>query len=179
MTTLLSQRDPRWADLRLGLGRQTIGEAGCLLTCLSMLLHDLTDNPLTPDALNRWLIRHNRFVNNNEIALATDPVRELGLIVERVILCEDRPAPTGLIVDSLQRDAGVIVKVAFSPSNPRSGGHYVRVLQPEGDDFRIADPWQLPGFVETLLLPRYALPHWDAARAILRVAILKNGRNTD
>lgn len=34
---LLSQRDPRWAALKIGASNLTIGRYGCTLTCMSML----------------------------------------------------------------------------------------------------------------------------------------------
>lgn len=34
---LLSQRDPRWANIKLGYGVPTIGQSGCIITCLTSL----------------------------------------------------------------------------------------------------------------------------------------------
>lgn len=44
--TILSQRDPRWADITLGTGKGTIGYYGCTITCLAMIMG------LTPDVVN-------------------------------------------------------------------------------------------------------------------------------
>lgn len=53
LITRLSQRDPRWANIRLGWGDRnttTIGSHGCTVTCIAMLAG------LTPDEVNRRLI---------------------------------------------------------------------------------------------------------------------------
>lgn len=169
MTTLYSQRDPRWADLPLGFGKQTIGQVGCLLTCLAMLAQDFTDAEMTPDSLNRVLCRRRAFVNGNEIALQSNPLRFLGLELLDFAYCEQSPAPVSRIHSALASNLGVIVKVAFRPES--SYPHYVRVVEQAGDDFLIADPWLLPNSGLVHMLPRYALPDWDAARTILRVAV--------
>jgi hypothetical protein len=47
---ILSQRDPRWANKPLGTNGLTIGDYGCLITCLAML----TNN--TPDYVNNHAV---------------------------------------------------------------------------------------------------------------------------
>jgi len=55
----LSQRDPRWANRDLGetLGGKTIGEAGCLLTCLAIILRKVYGTDVIPPTLNNALAR--------------------------------------------------------------------------------------------------------------------------
>ena len=169
---MYSQRDPRWYDLKLGRSNLTIGNAGCLLTCCSMLLIDIAHKDMTPDVLNRWLNRNNKFVRNNEIDLSSDPFVSLGMkLVEPVIFCEDKAAPTDKIMMAIEDKHGVIVKVDFDP-----GGiinmHYIRILGIMEDDCMIADPWIYPANWPTHLMPRYALPEWKSpAMAIMRIAI--------
>lgn len=45
----LSQRDPRWKNIKLGTSNVTIGGYGCLITCLAMLAGT------TPDIVNQKL----------------------------------------------------------------------------------------------------------------------------
>jgi hypothetical protein len=53
----LSQNDPRWKDENLGEepGGETIGQAGCLLTTLTMMLRQCGEMDATPPAVNKIL----------------------------------------------------------------------------------------------------------------------------
>ncbi len=53
----LSQNDPRWRDIDLGEepGGETIGQAGCLLTTLTMMLRQCGETDATPPAVNKIL----------------------------------------------------------------------------------------------------------------------------
>jgi hypothetical protein len=53
----LSQNDPRWKDENLGEepGGETIGQAGCLLTTLTMMLRQCGETDATPPAVNQLL----------------------------------------------------------------------------------------------------------------------------
>lgn len=51
MTEPLSQRDPRWASTYLGTSKTTIGDFGCTLTSLTMLLNHYGGS-YTPDQVN-------------------------------------------------------------------------------------------------------------------------------
>ena len=55
----LSQRDPRWKDIKLGTGSTSIGGEGCLITCLAMLAST------TPDVVNEELKRVGGYQNGN------------------------------------------------------------------------------------------------------------------
>lgn len=55
----LSQYDERWKNIKLGTSNLTIGEAGCLITCCSMLAST------TPDLLNKKLIEIGGYADQN------------------------------------------------------------------------------------------------------------------
>lgn len=58
----LSQRDPRWKDIKLGTSKTTtIGSHGCTITCVAMLAG------LTPDEVNSRLLKVNGYANTNLI----------------------------------------------------------------------------------------------------------------
>ena len=57
--TNLSQYDPRWKDIKLGFSNLTIGQAGCLITCCSMLADT------TPDKLNDRLKSVSGYADQN------------------------------------------------------------------------------------------------------------------
>ena len=57
--TNLSQYDPRWKDIKLGFSNLTIGQAGCLITCCSMLADTI------PDKLNDRLKSVSGYADQN------------------------------------------------------------------------------------------------------------------
>ncbi|HOZ01266.1 MAG TPA: hypothetical protein PLG20_05585 [Candidatus Syntrophosphaera sp.] len=60
-----SQGDQRWDGKRLGLSGDSIGNSGCVLSCLSMLLNAEASNPrITPDILNDWLRKNGGFAGS-------------------------------------------------------------------------------------------------------------------
>lgn len=56
---ILSQRDPRWANIKLGTSNVTIGGYGCTITCLAMV------SGITPDIVNQKFIDGEGFANGN------------------------------------------------------------------------------------------------------------------
>lgn len=58
--TILSQRDPRWANIQLGDGSTTIGQDGCFITCIAMLLNR------TPDVINQQLKEKGGYAGDNK-----------------------------------------------------------------------------------------------------------------
>ena len=52
----ISQRDRRWSKARLGEGGETIGQSGCFVTALAMLLEDVYGTVIWPDALADLLV---------------------------------------------------------------------------------------------------------------------------
>lgn len=62
-TTPLSQRDPKWANLTLGYGTGTIGQYGCTITAITMLLNSKGAN-LNPSQVNDKMKDAGAFVGN-------------------------------------------------------------------------------------------------------------------
>lgn len=56
---LYSQRDSQWASIKLGKSESTIGEAGCLITCIGMA------SDLTPKEVNTRLLSVDGYTNGN------------------------------------------------------------------------------------------------------------------
>lgn len=76
--TPLSQRDPRWKDIKLGTGSTTISSHGCLITCLAMLAGT------TPDVVNEELKRVGGYQNGNLVIWSALDKTNLGLrFIER------------------------------------------------------------------------------------------------
>jgi hypothetical protein len=159
--TWYSQRDPRWARETLGSGPDTIGQSGCLITCVASAL----DPHWPPSLLNGWLKRNDGYYG---MGFRFDSVERLGLDLVTLINCQTTPAPVGEIMFALRMHEVVIVQV-----DQRPGGavqqHWVRLLDDRGT---IMDPWRRPGD-ELTTLRDYCAPGWDYARAIYRVAIYR------
>lgn len=169
---IFSQRDPRWADVRLGVGQEHIGASGCLMTCVASLLVDVVGLDTDPGRLNRWLARNKGYNDGNLFVFSS--VASLGLQLEDVIPCPG-PAPMDKIKATLAVGGGVIVKVDFDPGGAIQQ-HWVRVLDVLADDCKIMDPWLPPGSEIYWLMPRYATPTWpNPATAILHVALYRRG----
>ena len=60
--TTFSQRDPKWANKKLGFSNLTIGNYGCTLTCLSSLISYVYQETYKPDKVNELLKNANAYV---------------------------------------------------------------------------------------------------------------------
>lgn len=161
----VSQRDPRWADKRLGLAGspQTIGKWGCLLTCFTMIANTF-GRPLTPAQLNDTMLRRGGFIDvnltkwNALTAVYTDIIYGGKM---------DNPGPPIInhIDASLAEGRPVAVQVDFTSDTPYTDNdqHWVLIVGKAGDDYRINDPWLLPA-QEASLKQRYGRagrPLWE------------------
>ena len=162
---MYSQLDPRWRDVRLGTSRRTIGQDGCLLCCAAEVLkrHGWT---LDPASLNRELVQHTGFVAGNRFVF--DALDRYGLRLVAVRDWRKVAADVEEIRDWIRRDLDVILAVNVTPWS-RYNEHWVLVRGSAHNDLWIEDPLLPPSAQQpTLLLPRYARPDWDLARAIYR-----------
>lgn len=153
----LSQRDPRWKNIRLGTGSATIGQMGCLVTCVAMVAKYYgfdTD----PKRLNEWLKAHNGYSNGNLLNWYS-----LFIPVSTWVECLRTPAPLERIDETLAKGEPCIVWVDFDPSTAIEQMHWVLIIGKSGeDDYVMIDPWD--GFVGSFK-NRYK----DARRYIFRI----------
>jgi hypothetical protein len=142
---ILSQRDPRWKDEKLGFDdRTTIGTDGCTLTCLTMLVNGYGFNE-TPDALNRKLLdlgSGNGFMDG---LIVWDGLTKAfpKIVYLNNSICRDKAAPLDSINKSLDSGQPLIVEVDRSPS-PGLESHWVVLIARQDDDYLILDPWPFP-----------------------------------
>lgn len=164
---MYSQRDPRWGDIRLGTSRSTIGSQGCLVTVMAEILYRV-DLLTDPAMLNRWLVQNAGFTNGNRFVF--NSIADLGFHLVSFRNWRNGQADIATIDQWIRDGMQVVVEVKFKPWG--SGAyHWLRVLAMAEDDLRVHDPWMPPEAQGTmLLLPRYARPSWNLARAIYRGA---------
>ncbi len=151
----LSQREPLWADLRLGEAGspRTIGEWGCLLVCLAMTANALgkSSDPLT---LQERLLQNQGFLDLyltrwDALSVAYQDVVYDGRLVDSPDLLERINA-------SLANGVPVPVHVDMTRDTPYTefDQHWVLIVGRDGDDYRINDPWLLPA-QEASFMERY------------------------
>lgn len=130
----LSQRDPRWADHDLGEipGGETIGEAGCLLTCLAMILREVYGTNVIPPTLNDALARaRTPFVTDDILVWNELPP----LFNEFSRSLYQNCAYTAPELERLQADGwSVVLRIGNST-------HFVYLSHVDGLHAVVIDPW--------------------------------------
>jgi hypothetical protein len=137
---MYSQRDPRWGSEQLGYSRKnTIGTAGCLLTCFAQLAanHGIgTDPGLLNGKLKAKGLFSGGDLPDNALAKAYPDILYIGSINQY----KGNPLELGLF----DRKPGeeVIIKIDFN-HNLSDGvqGHFVLLKNWTYDGVIIADPW--------------------------------------
>lgn len=164
-----SQRDPRWANERLGTSGWTLGQAGCLVTAAAALCANAGEST-DPQLLNELLRRLSGYAD--DCLFIFSAIDGLGWRFTEFIECSLTPAPVEQIAAALANGAGCLAEVDWSP-----GGlveqHWVWVVAAGGlsaPGWRIMDPWQGPG-QEFIDLARYLGPGWTPARGIFAAAL--------
>lgn len=171
MTTCFSQRDPRWAAERLGTSAETIGSAGCLITCMASILSDFGCD-MDPARLNAWLTTHHGYANGNLFVWRS--VEPLGAHLHAWHDYYRVPANLERLTSDLSQGRAAVAMVDARPGASIQS-HWVRVLDVHGRDCDMMDPWQLPGYELGSLVSRYGAKGWDAARAIFVLATYEQG----
>lgn len=121
-----SQNDSRWNSERLGSSRSSIGNSGCVLSCLAMLLNTEASNTrMTPDRLNDWLRRNGGFAGNNMRWQIPGEIDGSGFGLE-LVSQSARRNDWDYLSGELSKGNKVIVKVAGRRS------HWVLVVEQRG-----------------------------------------------
>lgn len=167
--TCFSQRDPRWGRRMLGTSRLTLQRYGGLVCSVASCLHDLGVSEMDPGGLNEWLRLGGGYWDGALLIWSA-----LAALDVQAIVYDYRDAPASLdgVRSALARGGMAIAHVDFQPGGPVNV-HWVRLLEERGPDWLMMDPWAEPGTELGSLLAWYALPGWEASRAIFAVAILE------
>eukprot|EP00825_Cyclidium_porcatum_P037328 TRINITY_DN4100_c0_g1_i1.p1 TRINITY_DN4100_c0_g1~~TRINITY_DN4100_c0_g1_i1.p1 ORF type:complete len:179 (+),score=30.56 TRINITY_DN4100_c0_g1_i1:192-728(+) len=145
---LYKQCDSNWGSQTLGFGPDTICQAGCLMTSVTMMLHGygitVDSNESIPPNVNNWLKNHGGYVSGDEFVWAS--VDSLGTKFGGFITPQQ-------VVDNFNAGHVVILNVD-------QGHHYVLMTGVVSDsEFAVNDP----GFSRT----SYALT--DVVRASIYI----------
>jgi len=177
MLTLYSMRDPRWRDLEYA-GGVTFATAGCYVVAVAVVLSlaGYTDDP--PEVARKLrdagcfgganLSRLSYIVDAYPLMRYDGPI---DASKDGPLRWHDCPADLERLRIELEQGP-VIIEADFVTVTPAFNQHFCVALgfTDTGDDIWIADPWDGS---ETLLLERYAQDHWDLARAVYGVRLLR------
>jgi hypothetical protein len=127
-----SQGDSRWKQERLGSSGSSIGNSGCVLSCLSMLLNAEASNPyITPNRLNDWLRKNGGYAGSNMRWQIPGQIDGSGLGLELVAQSTKRN-DWDFLSGEIDKGNKVIVKVAGRRS------HWVLVVKRDGEPNKAA-----------------------------------------
>ena len=174
--SLISQRDPRWADILLGRSGRTIGSHGCAIACLSML--GSYSQHAEPDSLctvNKMLLSVGGYYSQNLLRWGIAHMLFPRLrYVGRIDIGANRPARSDEmfeITNRLDHGQPVIVYVDTSQAEPGLQQHFVIAtgFDPDRNALTIHDPWHGDsGFIA----PRYGRNTQEAVCGIILYDLL-------
>ncbi len=137
-----SQQDPRWKNEKLGKGAYTIGNSGCLVTCVAMACQKFGYGE-TPATVNAKFEAVGGF-SGSLISLWKTSSAIPGVNCMNNLPCYDPiPAPVETINQYLADGKAVIALVDYEPETPVLDNHWVVLEQAMDDDYIIFDPWPL------------------------------------
>lgn len=130
-----SQNDPRWKNSILGIGKETIGNSGCLLACLASCASVYGAPGLDPNTLNLNMVKAGLFQGSLIVA------RLIGTVVPGMVF---EPGWLSGIDQEIAAGRPVIIQVDYS-SNPGIQTHYMVVIGKDAPDYLVFDPFPYPG----------------------------------
>jgi hypothetical protein len=154
-TQNLYQNDDKWKNVKLGSSSVSLGEWGCLLTSVTMLLNGIGYDE-TPESVNDKMKRAGGFHDALFIPSVV-PMIWSNCIYRDMQKCESYPAPIAQIDAALEAGKPVILQVDWS-KQVGVQTHFVLVKEKRGNDYVIYDPYKYGGDgpgKDVLLTSRY------------------------
>ena len=154
-TQNLYQNDDKWKNVKLGNSSVTMGEWGCLLTSVTMLLNGIGYDE-TPESVNKKMKQAGGFHDALFIPSVV-PLVWSNCIYRDMQKCESYPAPISQIDAALAAGKPVILQVDWS-KQVGVQTHFVLVKEKQGNDYVIYDPYKYGGDApgkDVLLTSRY------------------------
>lgn len=170
---ILSQRDSKWKNTKLGTSNVTIGDYGCLLTCCTMLANYYGHEVSVPQ-LNSKFIENNSYESGNIYRWYSGlPVVYSDIQLTKLVNTP-KPVTSGQFSEiDKEIDSGhpVILQVDFVPATSRVEMHYVLLVGKNGSDYRVVDPW----YGDTASLTRYGVPKYTIQQYVFHSGNIKDG----
>ena len=135
----ISQKEIRWSRKHLGTSSVTVGTAGCVLTCATIICR-FYGKDIWPDWLNEQMVKVGGYADGN--MWLWDKLSKVfpDIGIKELINCYDIPAPLDKIDKRLEEGHPVIVCVDFDPK-PGIQTHFVVIFGKDEKGYYIADPW--------------------------------------
>jgi hypothetical protein len=150
---IFSQQDPRWKDKKLGLDTSdlTIGQAGCFLTCFSMLVE------VDPAAFNERMKIYGGFDPKQPALICPGivPNAYKKVYFEDQIWCSKSAAPMDVIDSALANGKAVIVQLDTSPAEGIQSHFVILTKKISANDYEMIDPWPLVDVPRGTVITRY------------------------
>lgn len=124
--TIYSQRDPRWANKKLGTSPVTIGGYGCLITDLGMFYDK------TPDVVNDILTRGGGYANQNLVSWVKACQLLGGKFIWRGYVYDNNAA-----LWAIRKYGAIVIEVDFDGTQRTDDRHWVLFKGRQ----RMNDPW--------------------------------------
>jgi hypothetical protein len=137
-----SQQDARWKNVLLGHGKETIGSAGCLLTCLAMACQAKGYSE-TPATINEKFKATDGGFYGSWIGLSVLSAAVPGMQYIDRVDCPTVAAPIEKINAYIAAGRIVVALVDYDPEMSGVQDHWVVLERQAGDDYLILDPWPL------------------------------------
>lgn len=169
---IYGQRDPRWADMKLGYSSSsTIGSYGCLLCVVAMMASDVYQEEITPPMANERLKEVGGFVANTAYMY-------LGKVWEAFPKLEGKgifryPYPKSAemfrVDEALENKIYCVIQVDLKPSTTNLDEHWVLLTNKISNEaYTILDPWMNGEFQ---MPPAYAKPGWEPKHCIFSIVL--------
>lgn len=168
-----SQRDDPWKDDKLGFGNTTIGQYGCVITSMAMMLSHAMNAEITPPLVNEGMVRVKGFTgeNGNEVLWAYLARAFPAIQFISYNHYETTAAPTDYIDAALSHGDYIIVRVDHNLNTSDVDDHFILITGGNEDQYTIHDPWLLPADQRALTIPdAYCKVGWTPSRAIFSIA---------
>jgi hypothetical protein len=143
LPNVFSQRDSRWSKNKLGSSSLTLGDAGCLVTVLSMVCRYFGKDT-DPDKLNTSLVGVNGFQDQNLYKWYEGITK----IYPDIAITKKKDTPFPLdsrhwteIDAELRANRPVIIEVDFIPDTSKLDMHFVLIVDGANGEYSVADPW--------------------------------------
>lgn len=124
------QNDPRWASETLGGSNQSLGAAGCTVSCIAMGVSAL-GRPMDPAQVSAELKRNDGFTESGQVIWAA-----VGDITDGAVRIELREPRHGAIDTELIGRRPVVVKIMLGETVP----HWVLIVGKQGQEYLAMDP---------------------------------------